>query len=230
MVQTNLLSPVPSIFFRKAIIPYGIPGRSIPSPKKSYTPGRMSFLKYMLTANLQKQAIRYSTGKTFAKGEPIFVNGAAAVTLEASDELSGVENIYYSLDGESYTIYSAPVEMREEREYLLTYFAADHVGNAEKPKEVRIVPDLAAPQTSLEISGDRFENILSGRSKILLKAEDKGMGVERIMYRIDGEAWRNYQLPVNAGILEQGEHTLAYYAVDLTGNREEEKTFTVQHR
>ena len=173
-----------------------------------------------------KTSIRYSTGKTFTKGNRVFVNGAVAVTLEASDELSGVESVYYSLDGRSGTIYSAPVELREEREYLLTYFAADHVGNTEKPKEVRIFPDLDAPQSSLEISGDRFENILSGRSKILLKAEDKGMGVERIVYRIDGEAWTNYQLPVNAGILEQGEHTLNYCAVDLTGNREEEKTFT----
>ncbi|MBS1234261.1 MAG: hypothetical protein H6R34_825, partial [Bacteroidetes bacterium] len=99
------------------------------------------------------------------------------------------------------------------------------VGNAEKPKEVRLFPDLSPPESTVELSGDRFENVLSGRSKILLKAEDKGMGVERILYRMDSSAWRNYQMPVNTGLLEQGEHTLNYCAVDLTGNREEEKTY-----
>lgn len=173
-----------------------------------------------------KTVLRYGTGKTFAKGNRIFMNGMAIIALEAADELSGVENIYYSLDGKPYDAYSAPLEMREEREYRLAYFAADHVGNAEKPREVYIFPDLNSPQTTFEISGDRFENILSGRSKILLKAEDKGMGADRILYRIDSTAWRTYQLPVNAGILEQGEHILTYCAVDLTGNREEEKTFT----
>jgi hypothetical protein len=172
-----------------------------------------------------RTAIRYGTGKTFVQSGRIFVNGSATVTLEAADELSGVETIYYSLDGKRYSIYSLPVQMNEEREYLLTYFSVDHVGNAEKQKEVRIFPDLSAPHSTCEVSGDRFENVLSGRSKILLKAEDKGMGVEKILYRIDSSTWRNYQLPVNAGLLKQGDHTLTYYAMDLTGNREEERTF-----
>jgi hypothetical protein len=172
-----------------------------------------------------RTAIRYGTGKTFAQSGRIFVNGAATVVLEASDELSGLENIYYSLDSKTYSIYSSPVRLNEEREYVLAYFSVDQVGNAEKPKVVRIFPDVSGPQSTYEISGDRFENILSGRSKILLKAEDKGMGVERILYRIDSSDWRNYQMPVNAGLLKQGEHTLNYYAVDLTGNREEDKTF-----
>jgi hypothetical protein len=194
--------------------------------KKMIVPSKNVVFELYADSKPPKTSIRYSTGKTFAKGDRLFVKGAVTITLEARDELSGVENIYYSLDGKTYTAYSVPVEMREEREYLLAYYAADHVGNAEKSKEVRVVPDLTAPQTMVEISDDRFENVLSGRSKIVLKAEDMGMGVARIIYRIDSAAWRNYQLPVNAGILEQGEHTLTYCAVDLTGNREEEKKFT----
>ena len=172
-----------------------------------------------------RTTIRYGSGKTFAKSGTVFLNGAVTLTLEASDELSGVENIYYSLDGKTFSLYSSSVRMDEEREYRLVYFAVDHVGNAEKPKEVRLFPDLSPPESTVELSGDRFENVLSGRSKILLKAEDKGMGVERILYRMDSSAWRNYQMPVNTGLLEQGEHTLNYCAVDLTGNREEEKTY-----
>lgn len=173
-----------------------------------------------------RTTIGYGTGKTFAKSGMIFLKGAATITLEASDELSGLENIYYSLDGKAFSLYSSSVRLDEEREYLLACFAVDHVGNAEKPKEVRIFPDLSPPLSAVEISGEHFENILSGRSKILLKAEDKGMGVERILYRIDSSDWRNYQNPVSTGLLEQGEHTLAYCAVDLTGNREEEKAYT----
>jgi hypothetical protein len=172
-----------------------------------------------------KTIINYSTGKTFAKSGKVFINGRVSITLKATDELSGVENIYYSLDGRAYAVYVSPLELNEEHEYLLSYYAADHVGNAEKPKELHIYPDLTAPQTMCEINGDRYENILSGRSKIILKAEDKGIGVDRIVYRIDSSVWHNYQQPVNAGMLEQGEHTLTYYAIDQTGNREEEEKF-----
>lgn len=172
-----------------------------------------------------RTTIHYGAGKTFTRGGRIFLKGAATITLEASDELSGPENIFYSLDGNPFSPYSSAVRMDEEREFMLAYFAVDHVGNAEKPKEVRIFPDLSPPQSTVEIGGDRFENVLSGRSKILLRAEDTGMGIDKILYRIDSSAWRNYQMPVNAGLLEQGEHTLAYCAVDLTGNREEEKTY-----
>ncbi|MBS1233674.1 MAG: hypothetical protein H6R34_238, partial [Bacteroidetes bacterium] len=80
-----------------------------------------------------RTTIRYGSGKTFAKSGTVFLNGAVTLTLEASDELSGVENIYYSLDGKTFSLYSSSVRMDEEREYRLVYFAVDHVGNAEKP-------------------------------------------------------------------------------------------------
>ena len=172
-----------------------------------------------------KTTIHYSTGETFAKDGNIYIKGEVTITLEAADEISGVENIYYALDGGSYNIYSTPVKLQQEGEYLIKYYAADHVGNAELPGEAHIILDFSAPQTICEINGDRFENIISGRSKIVLKAEDKGMGVDKILFRIDSAAWQKYQLPLAGSTMEQGEHRISYYAVDLTGSREEEKTF-----
>ena len=169
--------------------------------------------------------IQYNPKEIFNKDGKIFIKGSVALTLDATDEISGVETIFYSLDRAPYTAFSIPLDLQQEREYRIKYYAVDHVGNAESPREVSIVLDLSAPLTSLEITGDRFENIISGRSKIILKAEDKGIGVARIRYRTDSSAWRNYQIPLAGSALNQGEHTISYYAVDLTENQEPEKTF-----
>jgi len=170
-------------------------------------------------------SLAYNTKETFKRSGKTYIKGTAEVSLNAVDEISGVENIYYSMDGASYTVFSAPLNLQQEREYTIRYYAADHVGNAETPREISIVLDLSAPLTLLEITGDRFENVISGRSKIVLKAEDKGMGTDKIFFRTDSTDWRNYQLPLSGSAVAQGEHTLSYYAVDLTGNRETEKTF-----
>jgi hypothetical protein len=170
-------------------------------------------------------AIHYDSLRTFVKAGKTYVNQEVDINLKASDEISGVENIYYSVDGEPFRIFSLPLKLQQEREYSLKYYAADQVGNAESPHTVNIILDLSKPQSSVEISGDRFENILSGRSKIIIKAEDKGIGVDKISYKMDDAGWQKYQLSLPASAMAQGEHKISYYAVDLTGKREEEKNF-----
>lgn len=168
----------------------------------------------------------YSTGETFIKGGKTYTKGVVTITLKATDEASGVENIYYSLNGGSYNVYSTPISLQEEQEYALKYYAVDHVGNAETRKEKNIIIDLSPPITSLDITGDNFENVISGRSEIILKAEDKGMGVDKLFFRIDNGEWRNYRSPLAGHAVSQGEHTMDYYAVDLTGHQETTQTYT----
>lgn len=170
-------------------------------------------------------SLQYSTAEIFQKGGKTYVKGRVSITLQATDALSGIERILCSIDGEPYADFSSPLDLQQEREYRIRYYAVDHVGNAETPHEALLVLDLSAPVTSLEIDGDRFEQIISGRSKIMLKAEDKGMGVAGIMFNTDSSGWRNYQSPLPGSAFSQGDHRVSYYAVDLTGNREPEKTY-----
>jgi hypothetical protein len=170
--------------------------------------------------------INYSNGNPVNKNNILYFNNEISLLFNADDATSGVENVYYSVNSEPYKIFNAAINLRQEGNYILKYYAVDNVGNAEMPNTVNICIDISAPETKLEITGDQYENIISARSKILLKANDNGIGVDKIFYKLDEGNWKNYQAPLGATLIEQGEHTLQYYCTDLTGNRENEKTFS----
>jgi hypothetical protein len=102
----------------------------------------------------------------------------------------------------------------------------DNVGNAEAVHEQTLVLDKSAPVTKLEVDGDRYENILSGRSKIVLTTEDKSSGITAIYYAIDSSSQKVYASPILAAYLSQDDHSLNYFAVDHVGNKEQPQTFS----
>lgn len=170
--------------------------------------------------------IDYGDAKTYSKEGKLYVNGSVELTLKASDATSGLENIYYSIDKAPYTKYSGPLKLEDEKEYQIKYYAVDNVGNVEQLHELVINIDKSTPTSSHEISGDLYENMISARSKITLKSDDaSGIGTENIFYKIDSGQEKNYVSPILAAYLGQGDHSIAYYAVDKVNNREKENVF-----
>lgn len=172
--------------------------------------------------------IKYENRKkiTREKNGKIYSNGPVTVKLYAFDEYSGVDQIYYSLDGAPYQKYETPLRMDKEKEYILKYYATDHVGNIEAVKSKAFAIDESAPHLSLVIEGDRFENILSGRSSIVLASKDTVSGVAEFMYKLDSGTYKSYQYPLHAAFLNQGEHTIHYFATDDLENNTQEQSFT----
>ena len=158
-------------------------------------------------------------------GNRIMAGEGFKLQFESQDELSGVEDVYYSIDREPYQKISTPLNFEEEEKLTLKYYAVDHVGNAEEPKENEIIIDLSAPRTNPEIKGDQHKNIISGRSQLSLKATDKITGVKRTYYSIDSSDERAYQQPINAANFSEGEHMLKFYSMDEVNNTEDEKTY-----
>ncbi|MDQ3870886.1 MAG: hypothetical protein M3301_04625, partial [Chloroflexota bacterium] len=58
-------------------------------------------------------------------------NADVSVELSASDNLSGVKNTYYSIDGGAAQPYSAAVSIAKDGIYTLTYWSTDVAGNVE---------------------------------------------------------------------------------------------------
>jgi plastocyanin len=73
------------------------------------------------------------TGDQDADGNYI---GSATVTLDASDEGSGVFALRYSLDGGSFTPYNEPLVITEPGEHTVLYRATDNSGNASEDGSV----------------------------------------------------------------------------------------------
>lgn len=146
--------------------------------------------------------------------------------LSSEDALSGTEEIYYSLNGETYKPYEGPVEFNEEQNYVLKYYAIDHVRNVESPDSLDFHLDMSAPQTRYSIEGNTKDNILGKDVKIKLESEDSLSGVKEIRYSINEGEEKTYTGPIPVSKFQQEENELAFYAVDHVNNKEEKQSLT----
>jgi hypothetical protein len=168
----------------------------------------------------------YGKTKPYVDEGKTYVQNNTQVELIASDDHSGVESINFSMNGSGFVAYTTPITFTEEKEYVLKYYAVDHVGNVEDTKEITFIYDKTAPVSKLNVTTDEHEQVVSGRSKIELSAEDVGIGVKHIIYQLDEGKKNTYQYPISASWMNQGEHTIKYFATDKVGNEEPVKTYS----
>ena len=148
------------------------------------------------------------------------------VSFDATDNLSWVSEIYYSIGTAGYQKYTQPIKLTENKVYEISYYAVDNVGNAAESKSVKVRPDLNPPVSTLTIEGDQSESSVSERTTIVLAAEDNIAGLSKIFWTIDGGRTYTYGQPIKLNNLVEGEHTLTYFASDKVDNSEDKKTFT----
>jgi hypothetical protein len=190
------------------------------STKKAVYPKRDIVFEIYADSVPPVSKIEYGNSIQYISEGKIHLGGNTQITLSASDQLSGVENVYFSIDGTPYKSYTGPISLDEEREYVLKYYAVDNVGNIERLKEHQLVYHKSAPVSKLTVVGDNYENILSGRSRIVLETDSKGAFPSKVYYSLDSGKATVYTIPIAAGFISQGEHTLDYYALDKVGNQE----------
>ncbi len=155
----------------------------------------------------------------------VFYGPGLSVTLAAKDEMSGVEDVYHSVNGDGYTKYKS-ISFAKEGSYTYNYYAVDKTGNTEKANTKSFTVDLTAPITYHHIISISSENIISTTSSIYLTTSDSLSGVSKTFYKFDKEPYKTY---VGGNIAFQslldGEHTLTYYSIDHVTNKEVEQSF-----
>lgn len=144
--------------------------------------------------------------------------------LTGQDALSGLEDIYYSVNGKPYQLYEEPVVCKEEKAYHIRYYAVDHVRNVEQPHSVKFVIDKTPPVTTYSIEGDNKNNMLGTDAFIRLSSKDSLSGVKQIYYSINGEQAQVYDGPISVQQFEDNSNELIYYAEDHAGHREPEQS------
>jgi endoglucanase len=141
------------------------------------------------------------------------------VTLNASDNLSGVDKTEYSLDGGStWQAYTAPVTLSQDSKYTVIYRSTDVAGNVEAAKTISFNLDQTAP--TITVSGlvyGTYTDSTDITPIISLSDNLSGVDSNKTTVTLDGKDVQQgatiqlYKLPL-------GSHTFIVTASDLAGN------------
>jgi len=160
-----------------------------------------------------------------------YVNNAT-INLTATDAVSGVLNIAYSLDSGPW-VYASTVNVSTWGGHTLSWRATDNAGNVEDAHNASFTvwqPDEVAPITGDNISGSWTQ----GPYLVQLTAFDAKINdvsqVEGIYYSTDGSFPTIYSpgsscsFPFNT----EGSHIIKFFAVDTWGNAEAVQSRSIQ--
>ena len=139
------------------------------------------------------------------------------VTITSLDGVSGISTIIYRLDGSGEQSYTGPFVVSTEGVHTIGYYAVDVAGNIENERSVQFKVDTVVPTVSglLEgVVGD--EGWFISSVMVTIRGNDASSGIDIIMYQLDGGSWSNYYSTIE--VSEEGDHDIAFYAVDQAGN------------
>ncbi len=153
--------------------------------------------------------------------------GPATISLSATDTGTGVSLRRYAIDGGPTRIYSAPFALTSPLAHKVAYYAIDRAGNREATRSITVRVDAAKPVSRPAITGPAGTNgWWTGPITVQLTATDAGSGVGEIHASTDGGPSAVVTAPLP--LAGDGTHTIAYWAVDVAGNREATRTLTVR--
>ncbi len=160
------------------------------------------------------------------------LSNKSKISLTATDNLSGVANIYYYFDKEEKArIYRSKISSTDfaklsEGTHTLYYYATDNVENKERIQFLPIIIDQNPPEIELLAHGSQHTKgstlYLSKYGTISLSAEEKTTEVKNIKYNISGGKTQEY---VNQNISfpqKNGLYYFNYFAEDKVANIKKE--------
>lgn len=196
-----------------------------PTTKKVVLPKQDVIFELYADGHPPVTHISYGTTRVLNRSGKVYINGKAQITLASRDEISGVDKIFYSIDSAEYAEYKTPIILDNSKEYIIKYYAFDHVGNVEPLKTVKLVIDRSKPKTSFEFKGDKFENVLAGNASIVFHTNDNSSGINKLTMVLDGKPLERFAGTIHASTLGQGDHKIEFYAEDNVGNQEDPQVY-----
>lgn len=152
--------------------------------------------------------------------------GNVEVSLNATDNLSGVNKTLYKI-GDEWIVYNNSFNITVEGENELQYYSIDEAGNSESIHSVDIKIDNTSPETNFSVNGTMGEEgWYVGKVNVTFNASDPLSGIAFTKYKVDDGDWKNYSGTFTVG--SNGTHTIYFYSADNAGNVESEKNFTIK--
>lgn len=152
-------------------------------------------------------------------GNQQWFTSPVSVTLNASDNLSGVASTFYSINAGSAQTYTTTFSIASDGVYTIEFWSVDVAGNTETHQTRIVRIDSTAPVTQAAVSGTVGTNDwYRSAVQVSLSASDNVSGVQNSSYRIDGGVIQAYAGPFVLSSL--GQHTVDYWSVDNVNNTE----------
>ncbi len=170
--------------------------------------------------------INLTGAEVYQKEARTYIGKGLKASFNGKDTHSGIENIYVSVNGASFSPYFSTYDFNQEKDYTVYYYAVDNVGNVEPVQSNIFTVDLSPPISKHHIEGIHQGAILSSEATISLNSQDALSGVKSISYAIDNaNPDSKYSNPISITSLDEGLHTLYYLATDEVENSENANTF-----
>lgn len=158
---------------------------------------------------------------------PPVTTGSASgdtVTLSATDNLSGVAETYFTVDGGAQQTYSSPFTVNAMAGHSISYWSVDIAGNVEAAHTLTV--DTVPPSTTASLTGPAGTNgWYTGTVTVTLTATDAYSTVADTYYTLDGGPQQTYSWPFT--VSGDGVHTITFWSVDAAGNTETAHSQTI---
>ncbi|MFW9832184.1 MAG: carboxypeptidase-like regulatory domain-containing protein, partial [Candidatus Thorarchaeota archaeon] len=171
---------------------------------------------------------------TGTKGCGNWYTSEVQVSLDAQDDISGVAQTVYRIDGSPWIPYYLGdlIPFTVEGQFELEYNSTDNVGNVEETTSVPVKIDWTAPETTIDPVGtaggvEWYTSYLT----VTLTPEDPlpgsgtGSGIEYTKYRINGGDW---ETGTSFSLSVDGAYFIEFYSKDNACNTEGIKSTTIR--
>jgi len=173
---------------------------------------------------------KFSNTPKHSTGGKTFYGKGLSCTFKATDKLSGVKDLFVSVDGKAYSPNTAPINFDTQKEVNVQYYAVDKVGYFNKPKSIKFTVDIEAPTTEHLVEKNFIEDILSPSTTIKLTSNDNLAGVNKIYYKFDTQSkFSVYTGKLKLSSLPNGARKITYYSIDNVKNEESHKEYAFYH-
>lgn len=144
---------------------------------------------------------------------------SVSMALSATDLLSGVSFLTYSIEGGAWQEFTTNISISLPGRYAVQYHSQDRAGNWGPSIFITFSIENVSPTTTSTISGEQSaEGWFGGNAALTLSATDLDSGVEVTRFRMDDGPWQIYagRIPMSAN----GSHSIEFHSIDAAGNLE----------